>query len=221
MTLIFADPFPSLPLGDIFPVSARALSWLARASKASTFSQDRCVQIAGGAGMLGGLDYHHENFLNRLNHLTPYYERQAACLKHSMEKRSGQWPSPMATDSERVVLDALHHEAFAYLNRLGQFYAFAKALSVERFLSRASELMLFRHKHTAHRSIDAPRKEDDAHLQEVHAMAFGFHFLSVSSFPVFQIHDHQRFVQFHIRDDHSLIMSEAFDAFQAIHPIPQ
>src|SRR5207302_1004751 len=140
MSWNFADPFPSLPLGDISPVSARALSWLARASKASTFPQARCVQLAGGARMLGGLDYHHENFLNRLNHLAPYYERQAAHLKHAMEKRCGEPPSPMATDSERVVLDALHHEAFAYLNILGQFYAFAKALSVERFLSRASML---------------------------------------------------------------------------------
>src|SRR5215472_17062106 len=98
----FADPFPSLPLGDIFPVSARALSWLARASKASTFPQDRCVQIAGGARVLGGLDYHYENFVNRVDHLAPNYERQAAHLKHAMEKQSGKPPSPIATDSERV-----------------------------------------------------------------------------------------------------------------------
>jgi hypothetical protein len=159
MSWNFADPFPSLPLDDIFPVSARALTWLARASKASTFAEDHCVQIASGANMLGGLDYHHENFLNRLNHLAPYCQRQAARLKHAMEKQSGEPPSPLATDSERVVLDGLHHEAFAYLNRLGQFYAFAKALCVERFLSRASELMLFRHKHAPHRSIDDPRKK--------------------------------------------------------------
>ena len=47
-------------------------------------------------------------------------------------------------------------------------------------------------------------------------MAFGFHFLSVGSFPVFQIHDYQRFVQFHMRDDHPVVMSQAFDALQAI-----
>src|SRR5437588_6252521 len=41
----FADPFPNLPLGDVVPLSARALSWLARASKGNTFPQDRYVQI--------------------------------------------------------------------------------------------------------------------------------------------------------------------------------
>ena len=73
------------------------------------------MQIAGGAKMLGGLDFHHENFLNRLNHLAQYYQRQAARLKHAMEKQSGEPLSPLATASEQVVLDALHHEAFAYL----------------------------------------------------------------------------------------------------------
>jgi hypothetical protein len=46
MTWNFANPFPSLPRGDIFPFSARAPSWLARPSKDSTFLQNRCVQIA-------------------------------------------------------------------------------------------------------------------------------------------------------------------------------
>jgi len=219
MSWNFADPFPNVPLRDIFPLSTRALSWLARASKDAAFPQDRCVQIAGGARMLGGLDYHHGNFLDRFNHLVPYYDRQAAVLKHSMEQLLGEAPLPMATESERAVLDALHHEAFAYLNRLGQFYTFTKALSVEHLLPRAAELMLFRHKHTAHRSIDAPRKEDDPHLQEVHAMTFGFHYLSVASFPVFQIHDQHRVVQFHMRDDHAVVMDQALDALQAIHSV--
>jgi hypothetical protein len=136
-----------------------------------------------------------------------------------MERRSGEAPSPIPTESERVVLDALHHEAFAYLNRLGQFHTFAKAFSVEHLLPRATDLMLFRHKHTAHRSIDAPRREDDPNLQEAHAMAFGFHYISVGSFPVFAIHDHQRVEQFHMRDDHPIIMGQALDALQAVHRV--
>jgi hypothetical protein len=218
----FIDPFPALELKDILPFSARARSWLARASKESTFPQPRFVQIAGGAFMLGGLDYHHGNFLDRVNHLAPFYERLEARLRHLMEHRPGEPPPfPMATDAERAIFDTLDHEAFAYLNRLGQFHTFAKASSVEHLIPRASELMLFRHKHTAHRSIDAPKAEDDPRLQEAHALAFGFGRLSVGSFPVFQIYDHQRFVQFHMRDDHPVIMRQALDALQAIHPVPK
>ena len=215
----FTDPFPALKLQDIFPLSARALSWLARASKDTTFPQPRSVQIAGGAIMLGGLEYHHGNFLERLNHLASYYDRLAARMRDLMEHRPGEPPWPMATESERTIFDALDHEAFAYLNRLGQFHTFAKACSVEHLIPHASELMLFRHKHTAHRSIDVPWPEDDPQLQEAHAMAFGFHHLSVGFFPVFQIHDHQRFVEFHMRDDHPVIMRQALEALQAIHPV--
>lgn len=214
----FTDPFPGVALGEIIPLSARALSWLARASNDSSFPQQLCVKIAGGARMLSGLDYHHANFIERVNRLRPYFERQSALVKQTIEGLSGEPKSFLPTDSERTIRDSLHHEAVAYLNRLGQFYKFAKASKVEFALLRASELMLFRHKHTAHRSIDDPHKDDDPHLQEVHATAFGFHQLSVDSFPVFQIHNHQTVVDFHMRDDHPIVMLEAFTALQAIHP---
>ncbi|HET6892512.1 MAG TPA: hypothetical protein VFH31_15520 [Pyrinomonadaceae bacterium] len=166
--------------------------------------------------MLGGLDYHHDNFISRLDQLAPYYERYSTFLKNALEQRSGDPPSTVPTDDERGIFEMLNHEAVAYLNRLGQFYYFAKALKVNAHLPRAYQLMLFRNKHTAHRSIDAPLNED-SDLREVHATAFSFHQLSVASFPVFQIRDNQQVVEFHMRDDHVVLMQQAFDALQAIH----
>lgn len=217
----FTDPFPDLRLMEIAPISVRALSWLARASKDASFPHQSVVQIAGGAKMLGGLEYHHQNFMRRFELLTPMYGRQAAFIKHALGQLPDQQPFPASSDAERVILDELNHEAIAYINRLGQFFTFAKSCGAESFLPRAAELMLFRHKHTAHRSIDAPRREDTSHLQEVHAMSFGFHHLGVASFPIFQIHDQTRVVDFHMRDDHALVMIQAFDALQSIHHISQ
>lgn len=169
--------------------------------------------------MLSGLDYHYDNFMSKFKLLKSYYQRQEKrmdLLKKGMRNNS---PNSLATASELQVLECLEHEAFAYINKLGQFYYFAKAFGLESQLSRASELMRFRHKHTAHRSIDSPRKDDDANVQEWHAQAFGFGRISIDYFLVFQITDHQGSVQFHMRNDHPIIMQQTFEVLQAIFPV--
>jgi hypothetical protein len=62
----------------------------------------------------------------------------------------------------------LNHEAVAYINRFGQFYYFAKSVFVGTAIADSAALiptiskyMLFRHKNSAHRSIDAPQGESD------------------------------------------------------------
>lgn len=62
----------------------------------------------------------------------------------------------------------IFHEAVAYVNRLGQFYYFVRSNFITRALGDGlaqipsiSRYVIFRHKHAAHRSIDAPRKETE------------------------------------------------------------
>ena len=220
MEFNFQDAFPSLPLGDIYPLSVRAKSWLARASKRGGFLGKPQTQIAGGVYMLSGLDYHHRQFMIHIEQLAPYYARKNAFLEHARELPSGSTVSPpKPTEIERDRLDALHHEAVAYLNRLGQFVSFAKAMELEAMCPRANELLSFRNKHTAHRSIDDPRKEP-FELQEMHAMAFNFYQLNNGSFPIFQIYDQGHHINFHMRDDHTVLMADAMVLFQSLHSIP-
>jgi hypothetical protein len=81
--------------------------------------------------------------------------------------------------------------------------------------------MLFRHKHTAHRSIDAPHNVDVPAVMEKQAMAFGFgQMFGRDYFPMFQIHDHRGvYVHFHMRDDHPVIMQQALDLLQKIQAV--
>jgi hypothetical protein len=216
----FTDAFPSLPLGDIFPISARAQSWLARASKRDDFLDDLSTQIAGAVYMLSGLDYHHRQFMGHVDQLAPYYTRKNAFLEHIRGLPSGSTVSPpVTTEIEKDHLDAIHHEAVAYLSRLGQFVSFAKAMKLEAMLPRAKELLSFRNKHTAHRSIDAPRGEP-LELREMHAMSFNFYQLNTGSFPVFQIYDQGHYITFHMRDDHTAIMGEAMALLQLLYAVP-
>ena len=126
----------------------------------------------------------------------------------------------MATEAEQEHFDALNHEAVAYINRLGQFFYFAKAMKLQAQLSRTNELICFRHKYTAHRSIDNPRDET-LELKEMQAMTFGFYHLSTGSFPVFQMYDQSKgqHVNFHMCNDHPMIMEEAMHLFQTIHAV--
>jgi len=222
MEFNFQDAFPSLPLGDIYPLSARAQSWLARASKRSDFLDKPSTQIAGAVYMLCGLDYHHRQFVIHIEQLAPYYTRKKAFLEHIRELPSGSAVSPQnifPTEIERDHLDALHHEAVAYINRLGQFVSFAKAMKLEAMCTRAKELISFRNKHTAHRSIDDPRDEP-FELQEMHAMAFNFYQLNNGAFPIFQIYDQGHHINFHMRDDHAVLMDEAMALLQSLYAVP-
>ena len=106
--------------------------------------------------MMRGLDYHHENFMKIVSQLV------VAEL----------------TDEALGLKVNLTHEVIAYLNRLGQFHYFLISDFVEEqspdaktFAPTIEKFLPLRLKHSAHRSIDAPRKEDSKHIQETHAMS--------------------------------------------------
>lgn len=151
------DSYPGTPLDEIDPISSRAWAALIR-SKDNDVVQQGFLNLVGAIDMMRGLEYHHTNFCNIVGEIA---------LLPLLDSRS----------SEKKLL--LVHEAVAYLNRLGQFYHFAssqfvatKITSWENMIPTIIKFKRFRDKHGAHRSIDKPRREDNPHVQKVHAWSF-------------------------------------------------
>lgn len=176
------------------------------------------VRVFGTVSMLEGLEYHHEQSLK--------------CLAHLSADR-------LDRPARAALLSALDHEAVAYLGRAGQFVAFARS---EKVLARSApipkllELKFFRDKFAAHRSIDAPRGEDlNTHL--LHAMSvttLGGYLLApkhpsgTSSDPsdaarfsthylVYQVRkDDKTVLRFSIERDHGAVISEAYGVLERL-----
>jgi len=143
------DPDPGVPIADILPLSRRAYALMIRNRK-KPLLDEAFLSIAGAIEMLSGLEYHHDNIA-----------RLSAALA-----------------AGAVVDEAdIFHEAVAYVNRMGQLYYFAKSDLVVRATGNAlasiptiQKYIVFRNKHSAHRSIDSPRAESD-HEQLTQAMS--------------------------------------------------
>lgn len=206
MRFNISDPHPGVQLNEIMPLSARAHSWLARVSE--EIPDDQSIQIVGVVTMLEALDYHHERFMALVGGLASYFLFRTE-ISPSMSNEDMQRLIP--TPSQKKLLRALDHEAVAYFNRLGQLHAFAKKRRLLYCMQRTDQLMVFRNKHTAHRSIDAPRGESKDE-QDYQAMAFGFHLLTQGGFPIYQILSDKRHLNFDMRQDHIVVMQEAIQA---------
>jgi hypothetical protein len=122
------DMYPDTPLLEINPISSRAYSLLSRNIE-SIKDKQGAVSIIGFLETLEGLDYHHNNF------------------------------------SELSGSINLKHEITAYLNRIGQLHYFVVSeftkkhiLYPETLLPKIDNLIEFRHKNSAHRSLDKPSK---------------------------------------------------------------
>lgn len=214
MRFNITDPHPGERLSDIMPLSARARSWLARVTVG--IPEDESIQAVGAITMLEGLDYHYSRYVELVNRLGPYFScRGAASPANSGEIVQRLFP----TAPEAEDLNGLDHESVAYLNRLGQFHTFAKAHGLASRLLKTHELMVFRNKHTAHRSIDAPKGESQ-HEREYQAMTFGFYRLTRGGFPTYQILSGRKHHEFDMRRDHPLVMQEAIDVLFALYPLP-
>jgi len=177
------------------------------------FPLDREVQISGAIGLVRGLEYHHRNFMERVALLAPFLARitQPPSANPTIER--------IPNSAEFEIIGELDHEAVAYLNRVGQLYFFAKSLGLVDLLPEASALIPFRHKHTAHRSVDEPRKESAEELQQ-QAMAFGFGHRLDGGFPNFWIANDGKWITFVIKDSHPKLLQQAVTLFEAIFPLP-
>jgi hypothetical protein len=137
-------------LDEINPLSSRARSMLVR-NRTNPLLKFGFINVTGAIEMLEGLEYHHDNVI-RLS-------------------------SALAAGA-RISETNVNHEAVAYLNRLGQLFYFSKSefvrnaiIDVTPLIPTIARFMVFRNKHTAHRSIDAPRPEDTEDLRLAHARA--------------------------------------------------
>lgn len=148
----FKDPHGEIALDEINPLSERAISLIAR-SKSLPILKRAFINIYGAIEMMQGLTYHHARFMSLV---------ESCCTTVPTLNTSG----------------SLRHEVVAYLNRAGQFWTFAKSdlvkecsPALEEMLPTLCGLMVFRNKHTAHRSIDSPRPEDTNNLQVMNAVS--------------------------------------------------
>lgn len=135
-----ADPLPGVPLEMISPLSKRAYVLMMR-SRDKALLHEGFLNIAGAIEMLAGLEYHHDNVLRLSQRLA---------------------------DGEALDEAFLYHEAVAYVNRLGQFYYFAKSELVSKavndglaIIPTIRRFLPFRMKHAVHRSLDDPRDETE------------------------------------------------------------
>jgi len=150
------DPYPDQPLEDINPISDRAWSALIR-SKYKDVVKDGFMNLVGAIDIMHGLEYHYNHFCAIVNAIANLPLLDA-----------------MSEHNKRFLI----HETVAYLNRLGQFYYFSSSSFTKDRVTNWQEIVptiikyvRFRHKHSAHRSIDKPMMEDNPHLQKVHAWA--------------------------------------------------
>jgi len=156
------DPVPGVPVGQIRDSRLRCLSVIARATNWRLGDQSAAIRIGGAGAMIDGLCYHFQRYMENRRPMESMLEAQKVWMA---SRGVGEDPFLKMRMERYVEFEAVwtntHHETVAYLNRLGQLLAFAKAQSVD-FSSLAPHswrLTMFRHKHAAHRAIDQPRAE--------------------------------------------------------------
>lgn len=141
------------------------LRYLFAKHKQSKIFEENELELMGLVDMVGGLEYHYENFA-RMEGV-----RREEFRKFIEEK------SETSTMSENII-----HEAVAYLNRLGQVYTLLKSKWVQRYLMEENlavycptilSLIPLRNKFASHRSIDDPRGETPTQLANHAALSYG------------------------------------------------
>ena len=132
---------------EIHPLSARGKSLIAR-NRGNEHLKKGFINLLGALEILEGLEYHHKNIIDL---------------------------SDAIANGSDVHDGTINHEAVAYVNRMGQFYYFAISDFIKNVIPESmptiptiTKYMVFRHKHSAHRSIDAPKNEDEI-VKLVHA----------------------------------------------------
>lgn len=129
-----------------------------RYRKANLYEKQALIGIAD---VIDGLCYHHANFLSM------HKKIQLECgFNHQLE--SVGIPKEISCMLSHPDLSKIKHEISAYLCRVGQLYYFIKgrALNLEKFQT-LDELIYYRHKYSAHRSLDkhgSESKTDRFHI---------------------------------------------------------
>jgi hypothetical protein len=228
------DPNPGVALADILPISQRALALLAR-SLSHTALQGEFIRLHGAVDILRALDYHYDNLFAIRTVLDKHVQTLEQLKAAAADVKPGErrildrrlTAELMPNESDTGAFKSARYEAAAYLGRLGQSRYFATSSFVTTLigpstLSRIERLLVFRHKFTAHRSIDKPQGDSDE-LQTLHAMSLTdngmiWHPLSTGRQAMaFQIRTEPSGVEnFVPEEDHPTIMGEAYDVLSRV-----
>lgn len=204
----YEDPYPNLPLDKIFPISVRAKSLYAR-YKANSTIEDGFLQISGAINMMDGLDYHFDNFQKYHVQIYKGKDMRKKLLSHYY--------------NEKGINKCIQHEIVAYFNRVGQFYYFVDSDFVKERLPNVLEqiplikrLIRFRHKYTAHRSIDKPLRGDEGRAM-YHEITFGLsNMYNAEGNMIFQICTAQGVVRFNPEKEHQVVIEEAYTIIERL-----
>lgn len=222
MNFSLLDPCPGIRLAEIRAPLSRAQAWVSRTQRDPTFDDSLSVQIIGALHILEGMDYHFQAYMAHVHAGEGYIQRRHHFFDHIAPQQvaiDGR-DIPRRSNQEAFHLNALHHEAVAYLNRMGQFFFFARQLGKLSQIPRLCELMPFRNKYTAHRSIDEKRGEG-AGVQEHQAMAFHFNLYTLKGVIRFQIPVDGGHLEFCPPEDHPVLITQAVDLLLNLHTTPE
>ena len=190
------DHYPDKNLQDIQPISLRAYSLVSRNSKGLE-TKEGALNLLGALDMMEALDYHFKNFIE--------FGKMANTINQK-------------------------HEAVAYINRVGQLYYFTKSSFTKKYnlepklmMPKLDELIIFRMKNTAHRSLDAPKTEDLDEYQNRQAFTFlgatSMKFLNDDQyvFPNYnKVAKETEWRYFTPAADHPIIMKESYELVEKI-----
>ncbi|WP_034257703.1 hypothetical protein [Altibacter lentus] len=184
------DNFPNLELDDILPISKRAFSLVNR-NKSRLDELQGAAELLGALSILEALDYHYNRFVE-------------------------------IKDTPNRI-----HEVIAYLNRVGQFYYFVKSDFTKSIIHngqelthKINELIVFRMKYTAHRSIDFPKDETIEYRNRQAITFIGSQKYYSSDFEKFILPTNKNgkteWNEFIPEIDHEKVMNEAYNVISGI-----
>lgn len=231
------DPAPGVALNDISPLNIRAAALLAR-NMTHVRLGGNFMRVGGAVDIIDALQYHFDNMqdaFGKLDQRLRAVEDYHATLKdvkpgeqRSVDPEVLRAITPTA-NHQRWTTNAIH-EVVAYINRVGQYYYFTKSSFVESALGGSQQQQLgtinrlknFRHKFSAHRSIDKPTGES-AEFQSLQALSLhGQGGLLWRPTPsgrifIFQIRvSRGRTEQFVPQEDHPEVMTEAYGILERL-----
>ena len=188
------DHFPGVAIDSIPLLSDKLNSLYARAIDRKHLKAS-FMQLAGIIFMAKELEYHFSNFRQLTN-------------------SAGLTTGERINDSRRNrSIDEAKFEAIAYINTIGRINAWLHHIRANA--PKITEISnSFRNKHTAHRSIDAPRGESDD-LQDLQAFVFMSNLWNSQGDLLFQIQKKLgETVELNITQEHTIISNEILEAFR-------
>jgi len=198
-----ADPNHGKNLNSIRIFSDRAISLYSR-NKTKIITGHH--NIMGAVHMLKGLEYHYNNFISIYSTISHPKIHKSPTKEQLIKMSLHLYP-------ENKV-EALKHEAIAYLNRLGQFRVFTRSEFVKgrtkiKMSKRTGKILnAFRDEYSAHRELDKNKDEFKNYNLEQHISGGT---MWANKHLIFQyIETNNNWINFDMIDDHPNIIKEVY-----------